>query len=196
MRSALILFLFTVSPLFANTVDPSATSFELRGKQRVDVFDFPGVYAHLKNIDIDGTRKKKVELFLKGEYPLLESIEYEGGFGTLKGALTGKFPLLESVNFLCKNCAMDFDLTGDWEQNCHIVIQGLKEDITLTLPKNVGLVIHTKTAPKGKVINQCDLKKKGWLGILNKTFYNEASETEDLVLTLDIITTDGRIILK
>lgn len=197
MPYALLFCLLTFSSLFANPVDPSSTSFALRKeKERVDLFDFPGEYAHLKNIDIDAIRKKKVEISLKGEYPLLESINYEGGFGTLKSALTGKFPLLQSVNFLCKSCAMEIDLAGSWEQSCHIVIHGMKEDITLTLPKDIGLVVHTKTAPKGKVINECDLKKKGWFSLLNKTYYNESSTSSDLVLTLEIETTDGCIILK
>lgn len=196
MRFAFILSLLASFHLFGDIVDQSAASFELREKKRTDVFEFPGEYANLKNINIDATRKKKVEFYLNGDYPLLKTVNYEGGFGVLKGELTGKFPQLTLVNFLCTSCNIDFDLSGQWEQNCEITVRGMKEDITLILPTNVGLVIHTKTSPSGKVIANHELKKKGWLGVLNKTYYNTLSETSDVVLTLHLETTDGRIILN
>src|SRR5687768_7027847 len=104
---SLWLILFFVPTLPAEHIDPSVSSFELRErKYRVDVFDFTGEYTLLENIDIDGRRKKRVEMFLTGAYPLLEKVNYEGSFGSVIGKLTGSFPKLAIVNFLCSSAAM------------------------------------------------------------------------------------------
>lgn len=183
--------------LAAVPVDRSASSFQMRQmKQRVDTFDFSGAFPNLENIDIDARKNKRVDFDLSGDYPQLTSVNYEGSFGFLKGKLTGNYPLLNSVNILCTSCAMQLDLIGDWKQSCLITIRGTKEDIALTLPEGVGLVIHTKTSPSGKVVAKDGLKKQGWFKIWKKTYQNELAETAPVVLTLDIETTDGKIILN
>ncbi|MCC5832523.1 MAG: hypothetical protein JJU12_05720 [Chlamydiales bacterium] len=198
MQFFLLLSLLFTSSLFAlPPIDRSASTFQMRKvNQRVDRFDFSGAFPNLENIDIDARKNKCVEFDLSGEYPLLTSVNYEGSFGSLKGALTGKYPILSTVNILCTSCAMQLDLTGEWERSCRITIRGVKEDIALTLPEGIGLIIHTKTSPSGKVIAKEGLKKKGWLKILKKTYHNALAETAPIVLTLDIETTDGKIILN
>lgn len=189
MRFLLFFFILT-SSVFA--FDPSISTFKERKQtQRIDRYDFSGVFSNLENIDIDARRKKRVEFDLTGEYPLLETLNYEGGFGHLDAKLTGAFPILQVVNFLCTNCAMEFDLGGKWEQSCEINIRGLKEDVVITLPSDVGLVIHTKTSTRGKVIASDQLKKKGWIGFWNKTFIHNPEA--EVVLTLNVETSNGRI---
>lgn len=198
----LILFLVCVSclPLSAEriTLDPNSRSFEMRPpkKERVDVFDFAGKFLELENIDINARKKKNVEFYLTGDYPVLESVNYEGSFGVLSGKLTGNFPKLALINFICTSCAMDFDLGAKWQQSCEIHIQGADQDIVLDLPKDVGLVIHTRTGMKGKVIAPEGLKKKKWYSILNKTFENALVETAAVVLTIYVECGDGRIVLN
>ncbi|MCH9625492.1 MAG: hypothetical protein S4CHLAM123_06670 [Chlamydiales bacterium] len=187
------------TPLFAERfeADRSSSSFELRkNKQRVDTFDFPGEFPLLENIDIDAKRKKIVEFNLNGDYPILETLNYEGGFGRLTGDLTGNLPCLSLVNFLCSNCAMTLDLSGLTQTSCEVNITGMKENIILKLPEDVGLVVHTRTSPKGKVMVRKGLKKQGWTGILKKTYTNELVETAPVVLILNIELTEGRIILN
>ena len=195
-----LIWLLLCSSLFAETIapDPSSSSFEVKqsGKFRVDTFDFSGVYPQLENIDVDGRRKKNVEFHLTGEYPLLESVNYKGTFGSLSGELTGNFPLLSLINFMCTSCAMRFDLNADWQRSCEINITGGTENIVLKLPKNVGLVIHTTTAARGKVIPCKGLKKKSWLGIFKKTYENELVESSPIIITLNIALSDGSIILE
>ncbi|MFC2049261.1 hypothetical protein ACFLR2_01135 [Chlamydiota bacterium] len=199
LRLFLILALLT-SPLFAArfSADTSARSFESKEprKQRVDVYDFDGEYPELENISINAKRKKNVELHLTGDYPVLELVNYEGSFGVLSGELTGKFPQLACVNFLCSSCAMNLDLSADWSRSCEINIRGADGDVELTLPKDVGLEIHTKVALKGKVLPCEGLKKKERLGILNKTYVNDLVETSPIVLKINIEVADGRIILN
>jgi len=168
----LILFLGIFSDLRAEKVDPSASSYELREKSkfRTDVFDFSGAYPNLENIDIDARRKKRVEMLLTGDYPLLEKVNYEGSFGNMIGKFTGSFPKLTLVNFLSSSAAMEIDLTGEWKQSCEINVRGSTGNISLTLPKDVGVIVHTKTGTSGKVVNN-GLTKKGW-GWTNKTFVN------------------------
>ncbi|MCH9627355.1 MAG: hypothetical protein S4CHLAM2_09930 [Chlamydiales bacterium] len=197
MKLVWILLLLLASPLWALSADRTAKSFQNRKQtRRVDTFDFSGEFPHLENIDIDACRKKCVEFNLSGVYPLLTSINYEGRFGSLTGDLTGDYPELTLVNLLCTSCAMQLDLTGNWQKSCQLNIRGEKEDIALKLPENVGLIIHTKTFATGKVIAKEGLKKQGWFHILKKTYQNELAETAPIVLTLEIETTDGNIILN
>lgn len=183
--------------VYADKIDPSISSYEVkeRVKYRVDVFDFEGDYPNLENIDIDARRKKRVELLLPGEYPLLEKINYEGTFGSLIGKLTGSFPKLSTVNFLCSSAAMQLDLTGKWCQDCEINIRGTTGNIVITLPKENGVIVHTKTSSTGKVVNN-GLRKKGW-GWLNKTFMNEQhGNDKDIQLVVNIEVTKAKIILN
>jgi hypothetical protein len=199
VRFVLCLLVFTPL-LFAEriTIDPSTSSFELRPpqKERVDVFDFEGEFPELKKIDINARKKKNVEFYLTGDYPLLESVDYEGSFGVFKGELTGNFPKLASVNFICTNCAMQFDLDTKWQCPCEITICGENEDIILALPKDVGLVIHTRTGVKGKVVACEGLKKKKWYSITKKTFENSLIETAPVTLTINIVVGEGSIVLN
>lgn len=180
---------------YVTSIDKESNSFEMKKRMRVDVFEFAGGYPNLENIDIDAKRKKNVEFLLTGECPLLESVYYEGSFGVLTGMLTGIFPKLTKVDFLCKNCAIDLDLTSNWQQSCEINIRGAKQNVILKLPESVGVIVYTHTGPKGKVIAGGDFKKKGW-GILNKAYINPQAETSDIVLTLVVETSDGHIFLN
>ncbi|MCH9609658.1 MAG: hypothetical protein S4CHLAM45_00460 [Chlamydiales bacterium] len=191
---SLILCLFLSAPLLAIKADPDSTTFERRERNhRVDVYDFKGDYPHLEKIDIDGRRKKCVELHLTGTYPLLKRLSYEGGFGTLMGEITGDFPNLTHVEVLCGAADMDLDFTGTWHKSCTINIRGLTENIAIKLPDDVGLIIHTKTALKGKVISHKELKKKGFF---KRTYTNEIAETAPITLTLNIEATEGVILLE
>jgi hypothetical protein len=190
-----VLFLFS-SGLWATKVDPETTSFSHHEEKRyrVDTFDFSGEYPQLENIDIDARRKKRVELNLTGEYPLLEKINYEGSFGSLAGRLTGKFSSLSSVTISCSSAAMQLDFSGKWEKNCEITIRGSTGDILLVLPKDIGVLVKTKTSPTGKVQN-LSLSKKGW-GWMNKTFVNEHYAVSPILLTINIEATKANVIIK
>lgn len=174
-------------------IDQNVTSFELRQNKRVDVFDFTGEYTNLENIDIDGRRLREVEMLLVGEYPLLTSINYDGGLGAIKGELTGRFPLLEEINFSCRAASLALDLAGIWERNCEINLSSHSAQIILNLPKDIGVIVHTRTN-LGKVIKG-SLKKKGW-GLLNKTYVNELYQEAPITLVINIENKDGRIILN
>lgn len=196
----ILLFLFLCAQLCAETftADGSASSYETvkPKKYRIDTFDFSGQYPQLGKIEIDARRKKNVVFQLTGNCPLLERVNYEGFFGTLSGKLTGNFPLLSVVNILCTNCTMDLDLSAHWQHSCMITLRGSEGDIVLKLPKDVGLIIHTKTAVRGKVIPCESLTKKGWLGLLNKTYKNSLADTAPVVLTINVELTDGSIVLN
>ncbi|NGX53309.1 MAG: hypothetical protein K1000chlam4_00017 [Chlamydiae bacterium] len=194
MRWIFFTLLFCIPTLHAERIDPTLSSFEQREKKHVDLFDFSGEYENLEDIDIDARRKKRVEVLLTGTYPVLESINYEGNFGSLTGKLSGSFPKLSLVNFLCKSAIMKLDLTGKWEHDCELNIRATAGDILLTIPTDVGVIIHTKRLPIGKVIVN-DLTKKG-LGWTKKTFINELYEESPVTLTLNLEVSKGRIIIN
>lgn len=191
----LIAFLLLTMPCFALRIDPSSSSFELREKKRVDLFDFSGPFPQLENIDIDARRKKRVEMLLTGDYPLLQSVNYEGGFGSLMGKLTGHFPQLGLINVACHSAAMHLDLQGDWERDCEINIRGTTSEIVLKLPQDVSLVVNTRKSPTGKILCSEELSKKGWWGWLKKTYTKEVPDSE-VTLTLNIEVTKGQIVLN
>lgn len=190
MKKFLLSILLCTS-LLANDVDRSVTSFERREKQRIDHFDFSGEWPNIEVIDIDATRKKRVEIDLTGHYPLLEKIHFEGGFGLLNGAITGQFPKLTTINFLCGSSAMTLDFRAKWTQSCEINVRGMKENINITLPAEVGLVVMTKVGARGHVYVE-GLKKKGF-GLLNKHYKNALADRAEIVLYVNIEATDGNI---
>lgn len=192
MRLTLALLLLTVS-LFAVEIDPSAKSFEQRQqKYQVEVYDFVGLYPNLEHIDIDAKRKKRVEFNMKGSYPVLQDIVYEGGFGTLKGELTGEFPALQTASFLCGNTAMTFNLKGNWSQSCLFTFRGMKEPLTLQIPDHVGVIAHVNTKIGAK-ISPGPLKKKGWWKLSHRTYQNELAEAAPVVLTFYIDVADAPV---
>ncbi|MEZ5315381.1 MAG: hypothetical protein R3E91_04135 [Chlamydiales bacterium] len=191
----LTLLLFSPS-LFSHPIDRSMTNFQMHQiNHHVDRFDFSGEFPNLQNIDIDGRKKKRVEFDLSGDYPLLNSVRYQGSFGFLKGAFTGKYPSLSFVTILAKNCAIQLDLKGRWSCDCEMIIRGMKEDVIIHLPEDIGLIIHTKTSPSGKVFAKKGLKKQNRWTIWKKTYQNPLAKTASVVLTLNIETTDGKIFL-
>lgn len=194
MRSLFCTILFLLPALYAAPIDPSLSSFELRERKHVDVYDFDGEYEKLENIDIDARRKQRVEVLLTGIFPTLKTVDYQGTFGNLIGKLSGNFPHLSTVNFLCKSAMMQFDFSGKWQKNCEITIRGTTGDIVLTLPKDVGIIVNTKKMPTGKVVVN-DLKKKG-MGWMAKTYVNEQLETSPVTLTFNVEVTTGRIVIN
>jgi hypothetical protein len=200
MRVLFILILSLVFPLCAENIEinRSARSFEMvqPKKERVDVFDFSGEFEQLEEIDIDARKRKNVEFYLTGDYPLLESVHYTGSFGIFSGELTGNFPKLSLINFLCTSCAMNFDLCAEWQSSCEINIVGKDENIIVKLPNEVGLVVYTKTSLKGKVVVSEELKRQGRYSLRQKKFQNAIAETAPVVLTINIETNDGHIILN
>lgn len=194
MRCFLLFVFFSTVSLWAVHIDPSTSSYELKQKKYVDTFDFAGEYEKLKNIDIDARKKKRVELLLTGKYPALESINYEGGFGSLTGKLSGFFPALSKVVFACSSASMDLDLTGEWKQDCEINITSPKGEIALTLPKDVGVIVHAKKKLLGKIQAE-GLQKKG-RGLMHKTYVNQEYGKNPVTLTLNLAVTEGSIILR
>ncbi|NGX45592.1 MAG: hypothetical protein K940chlam2_00748 [Chlamydiae bacterium] len=194
MRYLFLFLLFSTTSVFALRIDPSTSSFEQREKKYIDTFDFSGSYEKLENIDIDARRKKRVELLLTGEYPALESINYEGSFGSLSGKLLGSFPELSKVVFACSSATMDLDLSGEWKQDCEINIASPKGEIVLTLPKNVGIIVHAKRQPLGTILVE-GLQKKG-MGWMNKTYINSEYGENPITLTLNLVVTEGKIVLR
>lgn len=187
-----IFFLLLPVALFA-AIDPASRSFELREKRHVDLFDFAGDYPQLGKIDIDARKKMNVEMLLTGTYPVLTKILYEGSFGELKADLTGHFPLLEEIALNCTSAAMTLDFRGKWTQNCDIVITGSTGDISLLLPTDVGVIVHTKTLT-GRATSTT-LKKKG-MGLIHKTWLGPAYSTSPITLTFHIEATSGTITLR
>lgn len=151
--------------------------------------DFSGSFPELKAIDIDARRQKRVALHLAGDYPCLEKIQYEGTFGCLTGTLTGVFPVLESMQYFCTTCSINLDLTGTWEKSCHIVIKNRGEPIVLKFPKDIGVIVKTKTAVKGKVKAVGLEKKKGHLK--TRIFTNSLFPESPVVLNVEIETVQG-----
>jgi len=191
----LFFLLFAIHPLHALRVDPSTSRFSAgHQKFRIDTFDFSGEYPQLANIDIDARRNKRVDLLLTGVYPALEEVCYEGSFGVLKGEITGSFPKLTVMNILCSSASMSLDLRGKWENSCAINIRGSTGDISILLPKDVGITVHTKATPLGKVI-ATSVQQQGW-GLINKTFTNDQAETAPVQLTIHVEVTKATITLE
>lgn len=179
----------------AAPIDPSVSSFSSKEtvKVKVDTFDFAGEYPDLKKIEIDAKHKMRVEMLLTGIYPALRTVQYDGTFGDLNGKFTGAFPLLEKVGILCGSTTMHLDFTGQWYKSCDILITAAIADLTIKLPKDVGVHVDTKTTIKSKVLlKNSELKKLGG-GWLNKSYVNEAGRTHPISLNFTVHLQEGSI---
>lgn len=156
----------------STTGDPNMQSFEIKEKRYVDLFDFPGEYPHLEKIDIDGRRKYRAELLLSGSYPKLESVHYCANIGELTAELKGDFPLLEKIAMTVGTVEMTLDVTGHIEKECDIEIKSRSGNITLIIPKGVGVTLHSNLGPKGKISLPKSFKKQGF-GWFEKDYTNQ-----------------------
>jgi hypothetical protein len=180
-----LIYFFLTSSLFAVQIDPNISSFDQGPKRRIESFDFQGDYPQLTHIKIDGKRKTDVELLLKGSYPLLERIHYDGGFGIIKGSLTGHFPKLNEITIVGTHALLDLDLETNWEKKCVINIAS-KGEITVNLPKDVAMVVNVTTFPTSKVhLNHPTLyqrKRK----ISHRIFCTTQEENKEPLLTINV----------
>lgn len=181
MFQVLVLLLALVSsPLAAESPDSSISSFELREKKYVEEMSFPGEYANLEKIDIDGRRKYRAEFTLPGSYPKLASVNYTASLGKLVAGLKGDFPELTSIEFIGASADMVIDLTGHFAKCCHVQISSQAGDVEILLPKDVGISLETKMGYKGSVVVFESLKKQG-RGWLNKSYATDHEEKKFLI---------------
>lgn len=192
MKPFLFFFSLLISlsgPIGAAT-DKNASSFEYQEKKHVDRFDFSGNFPNLENIDIDATKKYRVEMTLDGNFPLLEEIRYLGSFGDLKVKMTGTFHALTNADFSVASSNSKFDLRGTYQKHCTIRIASTRGNMTIIVPKDVGYVLTTHIGPKGRVVT--DLKQKGF-GWLERRYENDLQEK---MITLSLETKEGVLTIK
>lgn len=156
----------------------------------VDAFDFSGEYPEMETIEIHAQRKKRVTLDVSGNFPKLESIVYQGSFGLLQAQMTGTYPELSSLTMQCTACKMQMDFRGEWKQNAFITASNEQEPMIVILPKNVGVVVHTKTTFKGKVYVEGDYTKQG-RGIWNRVYHNPLVGISPITLTFTLHSDGG-----
>lgn len=192
-----LFFIFLFSSLTADVIDPQTKSFSLREKKKAELFEFSAEYPELYEIDIDGKRKVLTEIYLTGSFPVLESLTYEGGIGSFKAEMTGNFPKLKKALFSFVTADTLLDLRGHWTEECTIIIQNRRGNVTLWLPEDVAVEIITKTEPLQAqlVIENPQIKKKG-LGIRQKTYLNARGWKEKPLLHLIIQKDKGQITLR
>lgn len=159
----------------------------------IDRFNFSGEFPDMETMEIHAQRKKRVHLDASGDFPKLESIVYNGSFGSLRAKLTGNYPELTSLVFVCSSCKMDLDFRGQWQKNTTISVSNESEPLTLTLPKDVGVIVHTKVSTKGKVVLEGDFEKRG-RGIWNKTYHNSLVGVVPITLVFEVYSGSGGVI--
>ncbi|ADZ18436.1 hypothetical protein [Chlamydia psittaci] len=159
-------------------------------KFHIDRFNFSGEFPDMETMEIHAQRKKRVHFDVSGDFPKLESIVYNGSFGFLRAKLTGRYPELTSLVISCSSCKMDLDFRGKWERNATISLSNEAEPLTLTLPKNVGVIVHTKVSTKGKVMLEGDFEKRG-RGIWRKTYHNSLVGIAPVTLVFEVQSGSG-----
>ncbi len=160
----------------------------------VDTFDFSGNFPDTETIEIHAQRKKRVHFDVSGQFPKLETISYQGAFGLLRAKLTGEYPELSLLTMSCTSCKMDLDFRGNWKKNVTVQISNESEPITVILPKEVGVIVHTQVSMKGQVITSSELTQKG-RGIWRKTFQNSLVREAPVTLTFHINSSNGGTII-
>ncbi|ANG66220.1 hypothetical protein JG731_03935 [Chlamydia gallinacea] len=160
----------------------------------IDRFNFSGAFPEMETMEIHAQRKKRVYFDASGDFPRLTSIVYQGSFGFLRGKLTGNYPELTALEFSCSSCKMDLDFRGTWHKHTHITVNNESERVTLVLPKNVGVVVHTQVSTKGKVMVEGDLVQRG-RGIWKKTYSNSLVDVAPVTLVFNVQSRSGGTIV-
>ncbi|AHK63799.1 hypothetical protein [Chlamydia avium] len=160
----------------------------------IDRFNFSSSFPDMETMEIYAQRKKRVHFDVSGDFPRLVSIAYHGSFGFLRGKLTGNYPELTTLEFSCSSCKMDLDFRGTWYKNTFITINNESEPVTLVLPRDVGVIVHTTVSTKGKVIVEGDLVKRG-RGIWKKTYCNSLIDLSPVTLVFNVHSRSGGAII-
>lgn len=150
-----------------------------------DRLDFSGSNHDVEILDISAERKKRVSWVLTGDFPRLKQVVYRGSFGSLVGDITGNLPHLETMDIVCGRCHMSLNFQGSWQGDSHIKVANYSAPIVLTLPRDVGVIVRTKTSWSGSVRARGNfVSKKGWWGA--KTFMNQEYGAHPVTLIFDV----------
>jgi major membrane immunogen (membrane-anchored lipoprotein) len=124
------------------------------------------------------------DLRLNNDVPMNLSLEMGAGTSDLKLAglsLTGL-----DIKLGAGKCTVD--LSGDWTRDLDAAIQTGAANVTVILPKDVGVRVEVDSGPTA--INAPDLKQDG------NVYTNEAYGTSDVTLHINMQTGIGRINLE
>ncbi|MBF5051007.1 Uncharacterized protein CLAVI_000632 [Candidatus Clavichlamydia salmonicola] len=195
--SGIFIILMTFSSFFstfATDILPQNDSYprclQIKERQYIEHIDLDGSYPELEFIDIDAIRKKRVDFFLTGDFPALQEILYRGSFGLLKGTFSGEFPLLNKIMIACGSSEMKLNFVAPWQRDCLITVTNKEQDMHITCPSNVGVIIHTKVSWKGKVKILNGLQQKS-RGLCRKTFQNKLVGSSPILLTFNLESHQG-----
>lgn len=161
----------------------------------VHKLNFSGEFPDMETMKIHAQRKKHVKFDVTGNFPKLETISYLGSFGYLHADFKGEYPSLTSIHISCTTCQMDMDFRGKWFQNSTIFICNEKQPISLVLPRDVGVIVHTTTTLQGKVLVEGDLIRSG-RGVWHKTYHNSSVGTSPITLVFHVKSSGGTISLR
>lgn len=163
-------------------------------KLHTDYLDFSSTFSDMETLEIHAQRKKRIHFDVSGSFPNLETIHYQGSFGYLRANITGDYPAMHAMAFTCSSCRMELDFQGRWYKDACIRIANEGEPIVLTLPSDVGVIVHTDISMKGKIVIEHDLQKQGF-GLWKKTYRNALVGHSPITLVFEVRSGAGGMII-
>jgi len=128
---------------------------------------------NLTNISIQ-QNGRELDVDLSGSHPELTALEFgaNSGKGTFK--FTGNYIDFESIQATINASVQHFDLRGQWERDCNIIIEGgTNNSVTLDLPSDIGVQVEVLS-------DKVDVSADGFSqdsGIYTNSIYGETAVT-------------------
>lgn len=151
----------------------------------------PEVYPDLKDISVK-LKQRRVDLFLTGEYPALETVKIDSKWGDVWGHFEGKFSNMDEITVRTISGRVVLDLRGEWEKSCKITVESGSGVISIKVPTDVAIALDA-SSELGKVYKG-DLKRRRWW---SKELYVSSNFDEaPVVLELHLKTKKGNIAIS
>ncbi len=128
------------------------------------------------------------DIVLTGSHPLLTRADIEGNAGKVKLVMYGSFPELEFIDVELNATKAELDLSGEWHHDVNISVESQASMVLLKLPRSIGVKVYLDSALA--MVRSDELMRKG------NALYNDAYQTSDVKLTLDITANVGKFDIR
>lgn len=188
-----ILSFFASAQIFADLVDTDVSSVESSTKSKnAKDYTFSGKYPFLQTVSLD-EQYQSVNLLLAGDFPILQSVHLSTTSGAIKGKFAGHFSQLEEISAHSSSGELRLDFTGEWGNPCNIELATTSGGIYVKLPQGINVLVKTHTS-SGRVQARSLVQIESRRG--ERVYSNSNDRSQSPVLTFDIETTSGRIVLN
>lgn len=138
----------------------------------------------LKEVEID-VSSGAVSLDLSGDYPSLSAMAIKSSSGNVDADLSGNYSSLRRVDIDLSSGDAFVDLTGTWNSDAQVEMDASSGQITLRLPRDVGIYVDARTSSG-------DIKASGFR-LEGSDYVNDAYGESEVTINIKATSSSGNI---